>query len=823
MVLLGLLINNAFAKTIDYAHFNFEEDTTLLKIDSLKQDSLVNSDSSPNAPKFKVKYTANDSIDFDNTNQIIYLYGKAKVEYDKISLEADFIKVFIRKNEVHAFSKKDSSGKIIEKVIFNDEGESFTAEEMGYNFSSKKGRIIETTTQQGEMYLLSEKGKKMPNDEIFLKRGKITTCNAEHPHFYFEATKLKVIPGKKIVVGPTNLIIRELRTPLVIPFGMFPNNQKNQSGILIPGYANGAFGYGLDQLGFHWAINDYIHAEFLTDIYFSGTFRLSSRFDYKKRYKYNGQFKIDYNNIISGTKDLNDHLVSRDFKIKWTFNQESQAHPKSKFSIQIDAKSPKFNQTQNINSTSAVSSVQSYNSSNLNWRWTEKKWNLNINSKLDQNFTQETVDLTLPSLTFNINPIKFGFLNISTNAVVLNRTTRKESVFFNKETLNDFKNGAKANIRIGISKSWKLAKYINVTTPSLSWNSYLITEEIKKVQGTTGLVNDTNPDGTKVKYAYDLSLGNFGLNTKIYGNYGFKTKKTGRYMKGLRHTLTPSASLTWRPDQFMVWQGINDTITDLISGDLVEYSKYSTAIYRPNASKAASANFTLDQNLQTKVLDRNDSTRSKYNTVNIINALRINSSYNFLKDSLNWSDLSFVLNTTPGFLKNLNIDGRFSPYAINENGSIYDSLLWKNGSLGRLTSFKIQTRIDLKRLDLMKLVFKKQTLPKDNFKWSLTLNYTYSYSKLAFDATINQSLGLNGSFQLSENWSFRYNLPVNIKSLDFSSSSYFNFTRSLHCWEMTFNYFPFQAQTNYTFTIRPKAGLLSDLKYDKRRSGGRIN
>ena len=46
------------------------------------------------------------------------------------------------------------------------------------------------------------------------------------------------------------------------------------------------------------------------------------------------------------------------------------------------------------------------------------------------------------------------------------------------------------------------------------------------------------------------------------------------------------------------------------------------------------------------------------------------------------------------FLKNLNIDGRFSPYAITENGSIYDSLLWKTGSLGRLTSFKIQTRID---------------------------------------------------------------------------------------------------------------------------------
>jgi lipopolysaccharide export system protein LptA len=823
MVLLGLVINNSFAKTIDPVKFITEEDKIMSPSDSSKNDTIIDSDISPNAPKFKVKYTANDSIDFDNANQIVYLYGGAKVEYDKISLEADFIKVYIGTNEVHAFSKKDSTGKIIEKVVFNDDGESFTAEEMGYNFTSKKGRITQTTTQQGEMYLLSEKGKKMPNDEIFLKRGKITTCDAEHPHFYFEATKLKVIPGKKIVVGPTNLIIRELRTPLIIPFGMFPNNQKQQSGVLIPGYASGRNGYGLEQLGYHWAINEYIHAEFLTDIYFSGTYRFSSELAYKKRYKYNGKFIFNYNNIVTGTKDLKDYNPSSDFKIKWTFNQEAQAHPKSKFSVQIDAISPKFNQTQILTTSTAVSTVQSYNSSSLNWRWTDQKWNLNVNSKLDQNFTQKTVDMTLPSLTFNMNPIKIGDFNISTNAAISNKTSRTEDNFFDKKTLNNFRNGAKGTFRIGMSKRWKIAKYINVTTPSLTWNSYLMTEEIRKTQGATGLVNDTNPDGRNVKYAYDLSLGNFGLNTKIYGNYGFKTKKEGRYLKGLRHTITPSATLVWRPDQFMLWQGLNDTITDLITGQYTEYSKYSTAVYRPNANKAASVSFGVDQNLQTKVRDRNDSTTSKYNTVNIINGLRVNSAYNFLNDSLNWSNLTFSLNTTPGFLRNLDIAGQFSPYAIDENGYVYDSLLWKSGSLGRLINFEVKTKIDLKRLDFMNWIYKKKTLPKDNFKWSLALNYTYRYTKPAYDATIDQSLGLNGSFQLSKNWSFTYNLPVNIKSLEFTSSSYFNFTRSLHCWEMTFNYFPFQEQTNYTFTIRPKAGLLSDLKYDKKRSGGTIN
>ncbi len=813
MVLLGLLINNAFAKTIEQTNFNFSDSTVLLPFDSLKVDSK----NSPNAPKFKVKYTAKDSIDFDNANQIVYLYGKAKVEYDKISLEANYIKVFIGKNEVHAFSKKDSTGKTIEKVLFKDDGESFTATGMAYNFNSKKGRIIQTTTQQGEMYLLSEKGKKMANNDIFLKRGKITTCNAEQPHFYFEATKLKVVPGKKIVVGTTNLIIRELRTPLVIPFGMFPNNQKNQSGILIPGYANGGLGYGLDQLGFHWAINDYVHAEIMSDIYFSGTYRLSSEIKYKKRYKYNGTFWVKYNNIVSGTKDLKDHKVARDFNVKWTYNQEAQAHPKSRLSLQINAKSPTFNQTQNINTTTAGSTAQSYNRSSLNWRWNEKKWNLNVNSNFDQNFTQNKIDMTLPSLTFNINPIKLGSFNINANLVASNKTTRGDSVFFERETFNNFKNGAKANFRIGLSKSWKIAKYLNITTPSLTWNSYFITEEIKKVQGMVGLENDTL--GVN-KYAYDLSVGNFGVNTKLFGTYKFKK---GMYLKGFRHTITPSASLTWRPDAFMKWQGINDTITDQISGQYSEYSKYYTAVYRPNASKAANVNFSLDQNLQTKVRDRDDSTRSKYNTVNIINAFRINSSYNFLKDTLNWSDLSFVLNTSPGFLKNLNVQGNFSPYAINNEGYIYDSLLWKSGNIGRLTNFKVQTSIDLKRLDFVNWIFGKPTLPKDDFKWSLAMVYTYSYTKPANTSTINQSLSVTGKVQLTKNWSFAYSLPVNIKSKKFTTYSWINITRNLHCWEMTFNYFPFQEITNYAFSIRPKAGLLQDLKYDKKRRNGVAN
>lgn len=748
----------------------------------------------------------------------MYLFGNAQVEYDKISLKAHRIKVYIGKSEVHAFGKKDSTGKLLEKVVFSDDGEEFMAPEMAYNFKSKKGRIIQATTQEGEMYLHSDKGKKMPNNEIFLKTGKITTCDAEHPHFYFEANKLKVIPGKKIVVGPTNLIIREMRTPIWVPFGLFPNNTKKKSGLLIPGYGQRDGSFGLDQLGFYWAMNDYVHGEFLSDIYFNGTTLFTTDFRYKKNYKYSGNLWFKYNNVVSGvpgivnTESLQKE-ITRDFNVKWTLKQAPTAHPKSNFTIGIDYRSPTFNQTQNLNQSTAISSVQSQNNSQISWGWNEKNWSITTTSSLNQNFSENRISATLPKVNLSIRPVKKGIFTFGGSAETKNQITTGDSTFFSSKTLQNLRNGARANVNMRITKRVSLLKYLNVTLPSVNWNSYLITEEIQKVQADAGLSNDTID---RFKYAYDLSLGNIGMNTKIFGTYKFKE---GSYVSGIRHQITPSVNMTYRPDFFIDAQNINQSTFDTVSQKNVSYSKYSTAMYRPNASKAFSMNFSLDQNLQSKVKDRLDSTGVNYKKVNIINAFRVTTSHNFLKDSMKWSDLNFSVNTAPLFLKNLNISGNFSPYEIDDKGNVYDSLIWKRGDIGRLTSFVAQTTLDLKRNLFTESLFNYSGNKKDHFDWNINLNYTYRFTKSGLDASINQSLGISGNVTLSENWRFNYSLPVNMETYKLANNGYVNFTRALHCWEMTTNWFPFRDDVWFTFTIRPKAGLLQDLKYERKRQG----
>lgn len=817
--MLGLLINNGLSKTLalnSSSLFLSDSNDSFLSLDSSAKDSIIIDEISAGAPSFQVKYTAKDSIDFDNTNQIVYLFGEARVDYGDISLKANRIKVFIKKNEVHAFCKKDSlTDKILEKVVFTDDGESFEAPEMKYNFNTKKGRIIQATTQEGEMYLLSDVGKKMPNNEIFLKRGKLTTCDADHPHFYFESRKLKVIPQKKIVVGPTNLIIRELRTPLWLPFGIFPNNQKKQSGILIPGYDKYKNSFGLMNLGYHWAISDFLHAEVLSSFYFSGRTLLSTDLLYKKRYKYSGKFSINYTKDVDGTPDLSDYSETRNFNIKLTYNQDSKKHPKSTLQSNIDYRSPTFNQTQIINSNTIVSTVSAQSRSQLSWRWNEPgKWNLTTSADLTQNFSQKKINMSFPNINFRVNQFTKGMFRFSGNVEAKNQVSAGDSTFFTLNTLENFRNGAKSNIEINvISKELSILKHLKFTLPKVDWNSYLITEEISKSQDENGVSTDTT---STLKYAYDLSLTNIGVNTKIYGIYKFKDKY---YVKAFRHTITPTVNLTYQPDFFIDAQNINKNVFDTVTNKNIEYSRYSTAMYRPNASKTARINFILDQSLHSKVRDKSDSTGLKNKKINIISAFKLRSFYNFLKDSLNWSDLTINLNTAPAFVKSLIIKGKISPYAIDKNGEPINTLLWKDRELGRLTEFEILTTLNLNRNLLTKWIFKLEDAPNDDFKWSANISYQFKYLKPAFNEKITESFVINGNVQVSRKTKFTYNLPVNLKSKKFGSTGNFNIKRDLHCWEMTLGYSPFREKLNFSLLIQPKASMLKDIKLDRNYNG----
>jgi len=106
-----------------------------------------------------------------------------------------------------------------------------------------------------------------------------------------------------------------------------------------------------------------------------------------------------------------------------------------------------------------------------------------------------------------------------------------------------------------------------------------------------------------------------------------------------------------------------------------------------------------------------------------------------------------------------------------------------------------------------------------NLPWNLQINYIISRNKIGHQsAYINHTIQFNGDIKLAENWKFGFNSAYDIKNKGLSVTR-IEIYRDLHCWQMSLSAVLFSNQQSYMFTISPKAGILQDLKLNKRSPG----
>ncbi|MFM7814377.1 MAG: putative LPS assembly protein LptD, partial [Flavobacteriales bacterium] len=298
------------------------------------RDTIASSELDIDGP---VKYYADDSTWIDVEHKRIILYGKAKVDYGTMVVEANIIEFYFEDYTARAYGKPDSTGKIVERVVFKDSDIEFQEDSLGYNFKTKKGISYGARTQQGEAQLLAAISKKASNDWISIGDGMLTTCNAENPHYHFRLKRAMVIPNEKVVSGPLYLQVRKVPLPLALPFGFFPNKKESTHGILLPGYGNGREkGFFVQNLGYYLPVNDYVDTKFLFDVYTRGSWAARNVTNYKRNYRYNGSFNISRVVNRTGIPELPNFSKSVNFNIQWTHNQDVKARPNSSFSSNVN-------------------------------------------------------------------------------------------------------------------------------------------------------------------------------------------------------------------------------------------------------------------------------------------------------------------------------------------------------------------------------------------------------------------------------------------------------------------------------------------------------
>lgn len=810
------------------------QEVDTLKTDSIAIDTLI----SPDALESKVSYKAKDSIRFDLKNKLVYLFGSSEVYYENIELKAEEIEIDMDSNTVLARGKQDSTGKWFGEPVFKENGQEVKSHEIKYNFDTKKGLIINAVTHEGENYIHGEKIYKTPDDILYIKNGKYTTCNLDHPHYFFSARKLKIIPEDKIVTGPANLVLEDVPTPIGIPFGFFPNSNKQKSGIIIPSPGESAqYGFFLLGGGYYWAMSNNISTQFTGDFYTKGSWAGNWLTNYKKRYKFSGSFNTNYSVFKNGYKEFPGYAETSNFFVRWNHTQDPKARPNSIFSADVNFGNSE-NYTNNFNSSGTQYLTTSFNSS-VSYRksWAGKPFNMSINGYHSQNTLNKTVTLRLPELAFNVSRIypfkqksNFGKQNfyekigLSYSMNTKNEVTAQDTLFStrNFELLQrEFKNGMKHSIPL--STSFKVLKNFTVN-PALNYSEIWYLESVRKGLNTqTNLAQTDTVAGFVRGNTYSSSI---SLTTKIYGMYQYR----GKVIKTLRHVMTPSIGFSYTPENNSGLRSYTDS-----TGKAIDYSIFQNGIYgTTNTAEAGLINLGLLNNFEMKVRNRKDSL-GKDSKIKLLENLSINTSYNVAADSLNWSNIQVGARTYILKKISLNVNSSFDPYVLDSNTTtgqitrINTSELERNGRIGRLTSASAAIGFSLRSKTTTTPTESKFGTEEEleyiranpdayidfNVPWTLNMNYNIRYSKPQYQSDVIQTLNFSGDFSLTPKWKIGFNSGYDFELKDLSYTSV-DIYRDLHCWEMSFNWIPFGQRQSYLFTIKVKSAILQDLKLTRR-------
>jgi len=832
-------------------------DTIRPEADTLKKKSSIGLET-------QVKYKSFEKIHYDIRNKKVFLYKNAEIEYGKITLKADYIEINFVKNQVFAKGMPDSTGKIVGEPVFTESGQEFQSEEMTYNFNTKQGLIRNVITKDGEGYLHGEKIKKMADDRINIYHGKYTTCDQKVPHYEFRYSRAQVIPNNKIVSGPAYMVIEGVPVPLALPFGLFPNKDGRRSGILIPSFGETANrGFYLERGGYYWSINEHMDFTVTGDIFSNGSWALRPTLRYTKRYKYNGNFDLSYGKNIVGDRDDPNNEVKKDYSIRWSHQQDSKARPNSRFSASVNIVSSSFNQY-NLSSNESYLSNTFQSSISYQTNFNNNLF-LSVNATHQQNTIDGSMNITLPSLTFNTKqfyPLRrqnptgkerwYENINIKYSTVAENRISTYDSLFFTPGWTEDFRYGMKHTIPL--SSSVKVLKYFTLT------NSISFTEKWYPSTTSKYWVNDTifTETDTIVGYvetdtvqgfaaAHEFSY-NASLNTRLYGMYQFRNFP----VTAIRHVITPSVSFNYRPDFGSDFWGYYDEYQYNDEGLMKRYSKFEGSLYGgPPDGKSGRISFSLANNLEMKVRSKNDTITGTKKVV-LIDNFNLGTGYDLAKDSLNWSPLSMSGRTTLFKKLNVTYSSSWDPYAVDSAGRLINKFEWTvNKKMFRMTStswnFSLSYR--LSSADFKKNKDKTPDVASDpdfiqkyseqerndvlqkpdqyvdwNNPWSLSLSYSLVFSNnpryVNYMQEDNrnrvQTIGITGDINITPKWKvlFRTGYDFESKKISFTSLDIY---RDLHCWEMRFNWVPIGFRKSWSFTINVKSSILKDLKYDRKK------
>lgn len=822
----------------------------------------------PDSLEGNITYKAKDSMIMDMRTKTLYLFHSTTVKYEQVTVDAPFTQYNWEKSEAWARGQEGQEGQLEGKITFMESDKVYLADEVRYNFQSKKGKSRGLITQEQEGWLHGEQVKSVSEQILYGRNARYTTCEYDHPHFYFEVGQAKIVKDRLIVGRPANLVIEDVRTPLVLPFGLFPIARQRNSGIIFPRYGQSAeLGFFLDNGGYYWSINEKMDLTVTGDIYTRGTWGLDAGYNFKKLYKVSGNINLGLSRFKTDNRVRSDPSFTPapyDFFISSAINLDPKRLYNSNFSSSIYAGTRTYQKLNVSDQQTFLANTYRSSVSYSKW-WPGKPFRLSLSGSHSQQTDSRRINISLPVLNFSMSRITpferkvptggrkwYENIGITYSFEAQNRLNTFDSLLRKKETWRDMDNGIVQRANVGTSL--RLFKYINFT-PNFNFNERWYFKYTEKTFGPDTLVNsqgdttvvfrvkDVPQTGFKAAHDFDL---NASLSTRWYGTFQFKNRKN---VQAIRHVISPSISFNYRPDFGKERWGYYRTVQSDTFGNIQRYSIFQNSIYGgPPIGQVGGIGFSLSNSFEMKIASKKD-TVTGTRKIKLLESFNLSTFYNFAADSLNLSPLNFN-----GFTKiidpiRISFSGSLDPYYTDpQTGRRINRFNVREiGRLYRLTSFQFslngqytantgfrgdgsqQAQESLRQQDPA-LGLASGLMMQDNVfggvvgmvdysnPWTIRYDYNLSISRTYLrgkDTTlITQSVNLSADFSLTPKWKIAVSSGFDITNKQINRTD-ISIYRDLHCWQMAIRWIPLGFQRSISIDINLKSSMFRDLRLSK--------
>jgi hypothetical protein len=618
-------------------------------------------------------------------------------------------------------------------------------------------------------------------------------------------------------------------------------------------------GFSLQNGGYYFALSDYYDLAILGDYYTNGSYGFRFQSSYGKKYKFNGNLNVRFENLVNGERGFPDYSLNKIYNIQWSHSKDAKSNPNSRFSASVNLGSSTYFR-QSLNQINAGSELNNTLSSSVSYSKTFNtvpQVNMSLTATHSQNTNTGAINMTLPTLQASVDRIfpfakgdgiKKGIIkniNFQYNLRGENRIDTNDSIFFKPEMFRDAKMGFQHSIPL--STNFKIFKHFSASA-AVNYNEVWYFKTIRRnYSDLQNKVVDTEVQGFDAFRTYNFSS---GIGTTIYGTFNFKE---GKRIQSIRHVMRPNVSYSYTPS----FERYYDTYDSDGSGTMIkDYTRFDGGIFgSPGKNMSNIMSFTLNNTFEAKVTDR-DSTKTEPKKIMLLNNLNFSTSYDITADSLRWAPMR-VSGGTQLFKQKMNINfaATLDPYAINNSGQRINTWNIDNGgSLFRMTSANMNisyafsssefegkenentagkrnggrednlfgTNADLS--DRRQSQFgdddESDSKPSEFFKyklpWDMNFAYSITYSNNRREKKITgNSLMVSMNTDLTPKWKIGVSTGYDFVQNGVTYTQ-LRFERDLMSWRMDFNWVPFGTNANWGFFIGIKSGVLSDIKWDKR-------